>query len=47
MTTASRSLAMLLAGSAVAFWALTSTLDGMTRRDCQAGVPAACAALNR
>jgi hypothetical protein len=26
----------------VAFWALTSTLDDMTRRDCQAGVVRAC-----
>lgn len=38
----------LCLGLTAAFWfSLTSTLDNMTRRDCQAGVRAACAALQQ
>lgn len=36
---------MLTALGLAAFWCLTSTLDDMTRIDCQAGVKAACEAL--
>jgi hypothetical protein len=44
-----RAAAALLAAaaSAAAFWALTSTLDDMTARDCRAGVERACQSLNR
>jgi hypothetical protein len=36
---------MLIALGLAAFWCLTSTLDDMTRINCQAGVKAACEAL--
>lgn len=45
-----RTLAALLmiAGLSGAFyWCLTTTLDDMTRADCQAGVVAACQALKQ
>jgi hypothetical protein len=43
--TFAKSTVMLVALSLAAFWCLTSTLDDMTRIDCQAGVKAACEAL--
>lgn len=43
--TVAKTTLMLTALSLAAFWCLTSTLDDMTLRDCQAGVKAACEAL--
>lgn len=40
-----KSAVMLIALGLAASWCLTSTLDDMTRIDCQAGVKAACEAL--
>ena len=37
-----KTLLMLSALGLAAFWCLTSTLDDMTKRDCQLGISAAC-----
>jgi len=37
----------VLLASAGAFWTLSSTLDSMTWRDCQAGVQRACDAMQK
>lgn len=38
----SKAVLMLSALGLAAFWCLTSTLDDMTKLDCQRGVAAAC-----
>jgi hypothetical protein len=42
-----KTLIMLSALGVAAFWCLTSTLDDMTRLDCQRGIAAACKQVGR
>lgn len=42
---AAKAVVMLTAITLAGWWCLTSTLDDMTRRDCQAGIQAACDAI--